>query len=272
MKNLRKNNLFGNEYNAIFLCEYQNEIKLIKKLINVSEAAIQKQPCTSSKSYEAVCYEFAKTIVEYSKVAIDNVLLGHFNAVKIIIRTILENLVCLDIIINDTKFDIWKYYWVQSYRESLYMMQRTPTQEEINRLYELYTELDISEDFFIKQVGEKKAYIQKPYGWTYKVHTKAKKQFTFEAVCKLVNSTTEYQGYKTLSDYVHSTSFHIKLHSSTSVDEMMFMFVNLYISLYRLVTMYCWDKADEDFDKVADKLENIFYRYIEYAEDCFHGE
>ena len=35
--------------------------------------------------------------------------------------------------------------------------------------------------------------------------------------------------------------------------------------------MYCWDKDDEDFDKVTDKLKNIFYRYIKHAEDCFHG-
>ena len=267
MTSVNKKDLFGNEYNAATLCEYRKEIKLLQKLIKISESAVEKKTHQTLLSCEGVCYEFAKTIIDYSKVAVDNVLLGHFHAAKIITRTIIENLVCLDIIYNDQTLELWKYYWIQSYREDIYRMQRIPTQEEINRLYELYGEWGISQDFYVKQGNNKKAYIQKPYGWTYKIHPNVQKQFTFEEVCKLVDNMTEYQEFKLLSDYVHGTSFYTKIHTSTSVDEMMFMFVNLYISLYRMVAMYCWDKVNVDFDDVTEELEFIFHRYIQYEEE-----
>ena len=42
MSFINKRNLFGNEYNACALCEYQREIKLIKRLINIAEKAVTK--------------------------------------------------------------------------------------------------------------------------------------------------------------------------------------------------------------------------------------
>ena len=50
---------------------------------------------------------------------------------------------------------------------------------------------------------------------------------------------------------------------------MMTMFVNLYIELYRMVTLYCWETVDESFDEITDELEYIFYRYVEYEEEHF---
>ena len=110
MNFIDKRNIFGNNYNACALCEYQREIRLIKKLIIISEKAVDKQAPQNTWSYEGICHSFAKTIVDYSKMAYDNVLLGHFHAVNMIIRTILENLVCLDIIVNNQELELWKYY------------------------------------------------------------------------------------------------------------------------------------------------------------------
>lgn len=36
-----------------------------------------------------------------------------------------------------------------------------------------------------------------------------------------------------------------------------------------MVTLYCWDTVDESFDEIAEELENIFYRLIEYEEEHF---
>ena len=136
-------------------------------------------------------------------------------------------------------------------------------------LYGLYKELDIQEDFYIKQPGRKKAYIQEPYWWTYKINNN--KQFTFENICKLIGKEgdVEYRGFKMLSDYSHGTSFYMKMHSSVFVGDMMTMFVDMYINLYRMVTIYCWNSVDEDFDDVTDELESIFYRFIQYEEEHF---
>ena len=72
-----------------------------------------------------------------------------------------------------------------------------------------------------------------------------------------------------LSEYSHGTSFFMKMHSSVFVGEMMTMFVDMYINLYRMVTIYCWDSVTEDFDDVTDELECIFYRFIQYEEKHF---
>ena len=256
--------MYGNEYNACALCEYQRELKLLKRLIDISEKAVERQTPESTWSYDGICYSFAKTMVDYSKIAYDNVLLGHFHAVKMIIRTILENLVCLDIIVNHQELELWKYYWAYSYRETIYKSGRAPSQRDLYFLQELYENLDISQEFYVKQ-GDKKAYIQRPYGWTYKINTN--KQFTFENICKLIDRDAEYHGFSLMSAYSHGTSFYTKLQSSVFVGDMMVMFINLYINLYRMVTIYCWDKVDEDFDDVVDELEWIFNRFIEYQEN-----
>ena len=264
---INKRDLYGNDYNAFALCEYQREVKLIKRLINISDKALEKQSADNTWSYEGICYSFAKTIVDYSKMAYDNVLLGHFHAVKMINRSILENLVCFDLIVNNE--ELWKYYWAYSYRSVIYKSKHPPIQRELDMLNNLYKDLDIQEDFYTKQPGRKKAYIQEPYGWTYKINNN--KQFTFENICKLIGEegNVEYRSFRMLSDYSHGTSFYMKMHSSVFVGDMMTMLVDMYINLYRMVTIYCWDSVDEDFDLVTDELESIFYHFIEHEEEIY---
>ena len=72
-----------------------------------------------------------------------------------------------------------------------------------------------------------------------------------------------------MSDYSHGTSFYMKLHSSVLVSDMMTMFINLYINLYRMVTLYCWDWVEEKFDDVTDELEYVFHRFIKHEEEYF---
>lgn len=132
MSFINKRNLYGNEDNACALCEYQREVKLIKRLINISEKAVEQQTVESTESKEGICHSFAKTIIDYSKMAYDNVILGNFHAVKMINRSILENVVFLDIITNND--ELWKYYLVYSYRNTIYKLNRIPTQNELDVL------------------------------------------------------------------------------------------------------------------------------------------
>lgn len=264
-----KDNLYGNDYNSCALCEYTRELKLIKRLIDIADIAIQKEEPINTWSYDGICHTFAKTIVDYSKMAYDNVLLGNFHAVNMINRAVLENCVCLDIIIHNDDYELWKYYWVHSYWNSIHKSNSTPSQKEIDRLESLYKELNISEDFYVKQGNRRKAYIQESYGWTYKINHN--KQFNFANICKIINSDTEYRGFQLMSDYSHGTSFGIKLHSSVFVENMMSMFVDIYINLYRMVTLYCWDLVDDEFEDITEELEDIFYRFIEYEESVYEN-
>ena len=260
-----KENLFGDEYNAFVLCEYTREVDLIKQLIHVAEDGIEGQRIENTWSFEGVCYSFAKTIVDYSKMAYDNILLGHFHATNMINRAILENCVLLDIIVNYEEHELWKYYLAHSFRSTMYKSNKAPKQKDENDLIDYYKSLNISEDFYKKQPGEKSAYISRPYGWTYKIN----KTFSFAGVCELVGEA-EYHGFRLMSDYSHGTSFYIKLGSSIFVEQMMSMFVSLYIELYRMVTLFCWDTVDDSFDVISEELEDIFYRFIEY-EDTVYG-
>ena len=59
------------------------------------------------------------------------------------------------------------------------------------------------------------------------------------------------------------------MHSSVFIGGMMTMFVDMYINLYRMVTIYCWDSVGEEIDIVTDELEKFFHRFIQYEEEHF---
>jgi len=54
MSFVNKRNLYCDEYNACALCEHQSELKPIKRLINISEKAIEQQAPTNAWSYEGI--------------------------------------------------------------------------------------------------------------------------------------------------------------------------------------------------------------------------
>lgn len=255
-----KSALYGNKYNAVALCEYPRELKLIKRFIDIAEEAVKKKKNCYTWSFEGVCYYFAKTIVDYSKMAYDNIILGHFQATNMTIRAIVENCVLLDIVISHNDEELWKYYIVYSYRETIYKCDRKPSQKEIDFLNKMYVDFGINEEFYLKQ-DKKKPFIERKYGWTYKID----KSFTFAGLSKFVNDT-EHHTFKMMSDYSHSTSFYTKFESSIFVEKMMYMFTNLYIELYQMIMLYCVDTVDDSFYDVSEDIENIMYNFIEYEE------
>ena len=109
-----------------------------------------------------------------------------------------------------------------------------------------------------KETGKPYAYIDRNYGWTYKIN----KDFSFAGLCNLVDGC-DYMGFKMMSKYSHGTSIHLKIGSSTSIDSIMNMVSSLYIGLYRLITMYCENEVESDFYDVTEKLENIINDYLE---------
>ena len=66
--------------------------------------------------------------------------------------------------------------------------------------------------------------------------------------------------------------FYMKMHSSVFVGDIMTMFLNMYINLYRMVTLYCWNCVDEVFDDVTDELEFIFHRFLKCEEEILNNQ
>lgn len=256
-----KDNLFGDDYRAVILCEYTRDLSLIKRLIEISEKAISTPKPNDTWSYDGICYLFARSVVSYAKMAYDNMLLGHFDATNMIIRTIIENNVCLDIIQRYPEEELWKYYLVQSYRSSIVRSGKALDGDEAAFLEELYHDYNIEIEFTERSKKKENqrpfAYIDKDYGWTYKINS----NFTFAGLCELVDKR-EYKDFKLMSMYSHGTAIYPKKSGSVTMDQIMSMISSIYIGLYRLVTTYCWDRVDDEFDEVTEEIEDIICDYL----------
>lgn len=244
--------LFCNDYKSVVLCEYTKELFLLKEFIEISEKAVRCKENSSWHSYEGICYMFARSVIEYAKMAYDNIILGHFFATHMIIRTMIENNVCLDIIFNDEKEELWKYYFVQSYRDSVIQAKEGLSQKDKEFILQMYSDYGIDSEFYEKR-GGRKPYIDLKYGWTYKVNLK--KEFSVKGVCNLVNAG-DYDDFRMMSEYSHGTSIYQKMGGSISIEHIMSMISSIYVGLYRLVTMFCWNYTEDSFDIVAEKIEN----------------
>ena len=102
--------LFGNNEHQSILIEYSRELELIRNFINASENCILNKIENNMLSYNGVCFLFAKSIIDYSKMTFDNFILGHFNSTSMITRALLENYIFLNIMLNHEKEELWKYY------------------------------------------------------------------------------------------------------------------------------------------------------------------
>lgn len=117
--------LFGNTENAFVLFEYRKELDLLKDFIEYAEDAVECNKTESMDSSEGICYAFAKSIIGYAKMIYDNILIGHFDSARMIIRAMIENNVHLDILFNNPEEELWKYYLVYSYRHSLIRIKKS---------------------------------------------------------------------------------------------------------------------------------------------------
>lgn len=135
--------------------------------------------------------------------------------------------------------------------------------DEIAFISEISKDYNLDDDFMQSPNG-KKAFIDRPYGWTYKINS----SFNFEGLCNLVDGR-EYKDFRFMSKYSHGTSIYLKMSSSTSYDSIMNMLSCLYIGVYRLFTIYCPELQDEEFDYVTDEFESLIYDYIKSSEELF---
>ena len=253
---INKEDLFCNSYNALLGYEFPEELALIKRLIELAEEYVQSKETVNTWSYEGVCNLFAKTIVQYSKMAYDNLLLGHYNAVYMINRVIVENNVFFNIIYYDETQELWKYYLAQSFKSTMTRFSKKISSKDQESLKRIYNDYNIDREFYEKTNG-KKPFIDRNYGWTYKVN----KKFNFSGICELIDER-DYEDFKLMSEYSHGTAFHLKIFSPTFIENMYTMLSVLYIGLYRMIMMYCDDERTEEFDDVTDDIESRIWNFI----------
>lgn len=259
---INKRNLFCDELNAITLYEYKHELSLLRQLIKMAERAVNQMECSDVWSYNGICQMFAESIVSYAKMAHDNMILGHLNAANMVLRVIIENSVFFELIFDHEKEELWKYYLVQTYRDSVILSKEEVSQQDMEFFKDMCQRYGI-DNAFLEKGNRKRPYIDENYGWTYKLNKK--EYFNFKGVCNLVDKS-EYLGFELMSPYSHGTAITTKLSSSATIDRIMSMIVTIYIALYRLVTLYCWDAVDDGFDGVTESIESIISNYIEENE------
>ena len=263
-----KDALLGNGYNALAIYECRDVLDLIGSLIIISEEYVLDNEPEKTWSHEGICFLFAKSIVYYARMAYDNMILGHFDAAKMIMRSIVENNVCLDIMQQYKDEELWKYYIVQSYKKSLTMFGRKLTDEHNKLLEEVCYDFGIEKEFLekSKKNNSKKeyAYIDRDYGWTYKVNS----NLTFSGLCDLIDAN-DHKDFKFMSMYSHGTTLYLKMCDGGNIESIMNMISCLYIGLYRLISNLYPECINEEFDEVVETLEDIMFDYIEYTDDIF---
>ena len=62
-----KKKLYGDEYKAVSLCEFPRETKLIRQFIDICANALENYMVEDRWSFDGICYAFAETVVNYSK-------------------------------------------------------------------------------------------------------------------------------------------------------------------------------------------------------------
>lgn len=259
---VNKRNLFCDELNAVIISEYKRELALLRRLIKMTESAVETMENRETWSYEGICQMFATSIVSYAKMAHDNMVLGHLNAANMVLRVLIENSVFFELIYCNEEEELWKYYMVQSYRDTVIRGHDGATLKDLDFWEDMCVRHNVDGEF-LEKGKRKRAYIDENYGWTYKLNKR--EYFNFREVCNLVDKS-EYLGFELMSQYSHGTSIATKLSSSATEDKIMSMIVTVYIALYRLVTLYCWDRVDDSFDGVSETIEKIIYRYIAIQE------
>ena len=86
MMDFNVEDLYGDDYRAAVFAEYDHESALLRRMIELAEEAVVSQEVLDIWTYEGVCYQFAKSIISYAKMPYDNMIIGHFHAVRMIAR------------------------------------------------------------------------------------------------------------------------------------------------------------------------------------------
>lgn len=267
--------LFCDDLKSLTLLEFNYEIDLLKRFIEVCDAEVLKKRIEKINTYEGIVYNFAKSIVSYAKISFDNIILGHFDVSSMIDRILIENIVCMDLIINNDEIELWKYYYLHCYKKDVINLQKEKTKRRNILFHTTYQDfLEICDDLevdndFIKvrknKNGKKYAYIDLDYGWTYKIN----KNFSFKGLCKLINSA-DYKFFSLASLYSHGTSLALKIGSNMTIDRIFYLITSLYVSLYRMISMYCWDCVGDEFYELSEEIEDIVNHYIDWSNDIFY--
>ncbi len=259
--------LFCDEENAADICEYEEMLSLVKEFIESAEDAVECKRTMEWNTKEGVCFKFAEAIIRYAKIAYDNIILGHFSAAFMVIRSMVENNVCLEILFKDEKRELWKYYIAQSVRDSLSKAKKVLSEEDEKMLHDVYREYGIRREFYEPQSEKRekgkakknRAYIDLPYGWTYMINNK----FTFRGLCDLVDKRS-YADFSMMSEYSHGTSWRQKLDRNNFVEHIMNMFSGIYAVLYRMVKVYCSEYTDDFFEELVEIIGNDILEKLEW--------
>lgn len=261
MFRFKQSDLFGDECKAVVIREYERETLLLKKMIDLAAEAVSVMETPEQWTYEGICYLYAESIIAYAKAAYDNMMIGHHDVVRMIGRTMNENNVCLEVIQKYQKEELWKYYIVYSLKHTLTCYGKTLENDEAAYLDKICAEYGIEEEYtkVSKKEHSKKpyAYIDRNYGWTYKVNTK----FSYAGLCDLVDKR-EYDDFKVMSMYSHGTDIHLKMNKSVFEGTVIDMISIIYTSVERLVRKYCWDCVDEEYDAVTEELFESIMEFL----------
>ena len=246
-----KDNLFAKS-NTQALKEYDKELLLLKEIITLLSEKLEKQKVGCYESYEGVCYLFAKSVIEYCKMIYDNILLGHLETANIVSRTMIENMVLLEVIMNSNKVELWKFYYVHSEWKRIYQLYRNDPQKQKCCMDEICTPLNLSRRVL-------QGHMDETYGWTFPIGLAT----SFRKMCEMVNENI-YAEYELLCEYAHGTSFYQKVSNKNNTQETELCISCIYYrGIVPLVRRYFGEEGAEKLVKLKNEFEKAYESSLE---------
>lgn len=245
-------NLFRNKTYLWKVDELQPLLDLLCKYIESIDEMVEKNKCDKTDSYEGTCYLFAKSIMEYAKASMDNLLLGHFKISSIINRIILENYVCFELIYQYKEEALWKYWIIYSFYHSQDKFGKKDKKMLKKFKDKMIKENKIEKIYFNKFINER-------YGWTFKVND----VFNFRGLCDLVD-VFHYKDFIYESEYVHGVSLFQKENPFSLDGEVLNSITLLFVHLKYFAETYCSEDLHTDYFEVENKIIEIITKIIDF--------
>lgn len=254
------NVLYYNERELEFINE--RKLKEIVKIIRLFVDEVDKglRPCFIGRmfSYQWIINLWTEHVLELSKEAMNNIIIGNFFSLGSLNRTIIECYVYSYCIKNFKEEKLWET-WVS---------------HNINKNLSKYRFPDSTEKEFAKETFSKfKSHdIKKGENeWLRDViQTHKNKRISFKDICNLVESKEEnmkniYSDYQKMCDYVHGTDLSVKWLNFTFYDT----YYQLIVIMFKYISKSLISLSDNNLS--ITKLNSIEYEFYALMNDIFNN-
>lgn len=248
-KNLILNDNFDYEFpydEAELLAELKNYVEIFGK--------IRKTYWNMEEdSYEKTVYLWIGNLYEYIVEGYNSLAIGNLYSFRILLRTILENIIYLECIIKYKKERLWKYWELYSFANVLRKISHIKIVQEHHIKEKLVEKFKKEGIFYTEEIRDT--------SWLKVLFEDS----SIRELCKVLKHEKYYRDYRDLCGFVHGQNLFVKTNPSCFYNELIgkiALMVNMIFDIAVLIFEYV--KKDEKILKdLIKQRKNIFWKIQE---------